>query len=168
MMVLYEYGGLVLDPDILISKWSNQWFYSFDAIWIKDGETYLNTNIFNNDIMISRPKHPVIAKYIEIVKSQFEVPPSSQPIQQTRCLNQTTSRTPYEAGIYPAMVAWALESNRHGTTDLAAFPKNSNVTRIYKIKTSDTNFYEFEFNSTSMCLKSWSDQYLDALNFGFF
>lgn len=137
---VYHYGGMALDLDILISAWSNLLLYSFDAVFTRELYIVFDEAMFNNDLFLAKAGHPVFHRYLQLFKSQFSN--DRVHIQQSKCMQQTAARTPFEAGVYPLMVAWALEANRHGTRDIALYPKNTKTPTVYHIRTSDTEHYE--------------------------
>ncbi len=158
---------MYLDLDVNITAWSNKWLHNFDSIWIRELDIKFGIAIFNNDLYLTKSKHPVFKKYLEIYHEQFENK-NKVPIQSTRCMNQTAAKTPYEAGVHMGMVAWALEFGKHGTQDIALYPKNTDIPTQYTIRTSETESYDVEFKSNSVYICSWKENYSDALPFGFY
>lgn len=110
-----HYGGMYLDLDVYISAWTNKWLHNFDSIWIRELDIKFGIAIFNNDLYLTKANHPVFQKQLELFKKSFSGSVDEAPIQQSRCMNATLAKTPYEAGNHLGMVAWALEFDKHGT-----------------------------------------------------
>lgn len=64
----YHYGGMYLDLDVYISAWTNKWLHNFDSIWIRELDIKFGIAIFNNDLYLTKSKHPVFEKYLELFR----------------------------------------------------------------------------------------------------
>ena len=77
-----------MDLDIKISAWSNMLLYSFDAIFTRELYIAFGEAMFNNDIFLAKKEHPMLLRYLQIFKSQFEEESITgfKHIQNARCI----------------------------------------------------------------------------------